>query len=395
MKILHINCVYGKGSTGRIVADLIRYGNNSGLIESFALYGRGEKDIDKCSLKISSEFEAKVHSFLSRCTGQHFAYSPISTNKIIRFINEYSPDVVHLHCLNGNFVNVYKLLDYLKKKSIKTILTLHAEIMHTSGCEHAFDCVKWKTECKNCDVIRGRITSLFRDDAKYAFYRMKRAFANFKDLTIVGVSDWLTERAKQSGVFKDCYPHFATVYNGCDLESFKPTDSHSKFRPQILHVTPNFKHPLKGGKYVIELARLKPEWDFLIVGYNSDEPINLSNVKTIGNISNKQELAQLYSSSNVTLLTSSRETFSMVCLESLACGTPVVGFKAGGPESVFSGEACRFVNYGDLKSLINDIDYFLQVPVNINRLNIVSKFSSENMFNKYLCLYKNQNVSYN
>ena len=54
---------------------------------------------------------------------------------------------------------------------------------------------------------------------------------------------------------------------------------------------------------------------------------------------------------DVTVLTSKKETFSMVVAESLCCGTPVVGFKAGGPEAIAIGEYSEFVEYGDVEGL--------------------------------------------
>ena len=43
------------------------------------LYGRqGNSDLTNV-IKVSSEFEAKIHSVLSRLTGIYFGYSPIAT----------------------------------------------------------------------------------------------------------------------------------------------------------------------------------------------------------------------------------------------------------------------------------------------------------------------------
>ena len=41
----------------------------------------------------------------------------------------------------------------------------------------------------------------------------------------------------------------------------------------------------------------------------------------------------------------------MVTAESLCCGTPVVGFKAGGPETIALLEWSCFVEYGDAEEL--------------------------------------------
>lgn len=71
----------------------------------------------------------------------------------------------------------------------------------------------------------------------------------------------------------------------------------------------------------------------------------------MGSCKSREELASLYSVANVTLMLSKRETYSMVTAESLCCGTPVVGFLAGGPESIAIEKFSAFVEYGDLKAI--------------------------------------------
>jgi glycosyltransferase involved in cell wall biosynthesis len=75
----------------------------------------------------------------------------------------------------------------------------------------------------------------------------------------------------------------------------------------------------------------------------------------LGNISDRKELAKYYSLANVTVITSKKETFSMVVAESLCCGTPVVGFKAGGPEQIALEKWSQFVEHGDVDGLISGI----------------------------------------
>lgn len=393
MRVVHINCVYAIGSTGKIVEDLSKYSVLHGD-EVLVLYGRQGKNLTSNVVKVSSEFEAKVHSLMSRLSGLDFSFSPFATKKVIDILSLYKPDVVHLHCLNGHFVNVYKLIKYLKRQNIPTVLTLHAEIMHTAGCEHAYDCTKWITGCFDCSKIKGRLTHFIRDDSKLAYRKMKEAFTGFDNLTVVSVSDWLSNRARQSAIFKHCNASFTTIENGLDLKSFhllqkaeNPLiEKYNNKSPIILHVTPNFLHPLKGGKYVLELAKVHPEWFFIIVGYNGNE-ILPSNVIAIKHTQSKEELACYYNIADITLLTSKRETFSMVCAESLACGTPVVGFKAGGPESVFIGSFAKFVDFGDIKVLGDTIREMINNNPNIDTDLIRKRFSAEKMAEKYNSIY--------
>lgn len=69
------------------------------------------------------------------------------------------------------------------------------------------------------------------------------------------------------------------IENGVDIEIFKYDKSRSNklitlFKKQgnriILHVTPSILQPLKGGTYVLELARRMQNVIFIIVGYHNE-----------------------------------------------------------------------------------------------------------------------------
>ena len=391
MRVVQVNCVYPTGSTGKIVRSIHLNAIKQGW-DSYVFYGRGERIHEPNVQKFSTEVEAKCHSLFSRATGEQFSYSFFSTKHLISRIQSLNPDVVHLHCLNGHCVNLYHLMNYLKQREIKTVLTLHAEIMHTAGCEHAVDCERFKAICENCTVVQGKITRAFRDDAKVCFLKMKHVMDGFKTLTVVGVSDWLLDRAKQSGIFKDCECHFETVFNGVDTEIFKKKEAFGKLEcgsssPLILHVTPNFNHRLKGGERVIKFAQLHPEWQFLIVGYNGNHSLP-NNIKTMRFTKDMDELVDIYNQADVTLLTSVRETFSMVCAESLCCGTPVVGFLAGGPESISLKQYSQFVQQDDYQALTSAVEGCLYKKIPMAEMKDVYKcYDEETMVNRYFEIY--------
>ena len=50
----------------------------------------------------------------------------------------------------------------------------------------------------------------------------------------------------------------------------------------------------------------------------------------------------------------------MICAETLCCGTPIVGFKAGAPEQISLPDYSRFVEYGDVDALQKAVTQFLQ-----------------------------------
>ena len=116
MKVLQINSVYGKGSTGKITQDLHRALQDRG-IDSVVCYGRGGKVREPGVYKTCGELYSKCNNLLSRFTGIMYGGCFFSTNRLIRIIQKEKPDVVHLQCINGYFVNIYRLVIWLKKRA--------------------------------------------------------------------------------------------------------------------------------------------------------------------------------------------------------------------------------------------------------------------------------------
>ncbi len=393
MKVLQINCVYKFGSTGKIMYDIHNCLLKKGY-ESIVVYGRGEKVQDAGVYKSSTELEGKIHSVFSRLFGVDFGYSPIATAHLFQIIKKEKPDIVHLQCLNGHFVNVYRLLNFLKKNKIKTVLSLHAEIMHTAGCQHAMTCEKWKTTCCDCDQIKGHISKYFRDDAKHCFKLMKNACNGFEDLTVVGVSEWITSRAKQSPIFESA--RFETVVNGIETDVFAPRNTVSvreklnlpQSKKVILHVTPNVHDKEKGIEYVVELAKRMTECQFVVVGGTPKMQHLPENMVFIPVTYNQDKLAEYYSAADCFVMTSSRETCPTVCLEAVACGCPVVGFDTGGVRETIPEGMGEVVEMFDMNAFEQAVRKWAEIKVPndlMDKLHIV--LSRETMTNKYIDIY--------
>ena len=399
MRILQVNVVFPHGSTGKIVKDI-----HTQLIqnnhESIICYGRGEVITEPNVYKIAPEFIMKIQSLRAKLTGYAYAGSYISTYRLINIIKRVKPDIVHIQCPNGYMVNIFKLLDFLKKNNIATVLTLHAEFMYTAGCSHSLDCNKWKTGCGNCPQKgTGLPASKIFDRSAEQWILMRKAFENFNRIIITSVSPWLYQRSNQSPFFRNITQR--VVLNGLDTTIFRPTDSYEirkslniKSERIILHVTPNFKDSLKGGEYILKLAdRLIDEnVKIIILGFNGDKNQLPSNIIPISHVKNQVQLSQYYSMSDVVVLTSKRETFSMICAESLCCGTPVVGFKSGGPESIALNKYTEFVQFGNMEELVKVTLTWIHKKNEIEKElseKAIFKYSREHMFREYLDIYTN------
>ena len=366
MRVFQVNSVYNIGSTGKIVHDMHTIFKRRG-IDSYVVYGRGitsAKTVkDTHVIRLCTEMYAKANTARAIMTGLPYGGCERSTKRLIGLIRELKPDVVHLQCINEHFVNIYTLLEWLGKNRIPTVVTLHSEFMFTANCGHANDCTKWKHGCGNCPNLRDATRSLWLDRTEGSYRKMKRAFESFRgNLYVVSVSPWLEKRALRSPILKD--KKHDVILNGLDTKVFChrkkyshiDTTEYKKYKRIIFHATAMFrdgKEDPKGGWYIIRLAeRLKKDGVLVVVAgkYEIREKLP-DNVKLLGIVRNQDEMAEYYSYADLTLVTSKRETFSMVCAESLCCGTPVAGFEAGGPETIALPLYTMFVPYGDTDEL--------------------------------------------
>lgn len=402
MKVLQVNCVYKKGSTGKIVFDLHKSYLKLG-IDSVVCYGRGEKLREDKVFKTCGECYSKVNNLYSRVTGIMYGGCFFSTHKLKQIILSERPDVVHLHCINGYFVNIYRLVSFLRDQQINTLLTLHAEFMYTGGCGYAFECNQWRDAggcgVSECPRWRTETGSLFRDRTSTMWKQMNNAFDGFEKLIVTSVSPWLRERAASSAIMGQ--KKNITVLNGVNINIFRPqpvdglrAELGLEGKKVLLHVTAYFKKDrshIKGGFYVMELAKRlthNPEIVILVAGPNEEIPDSPNNIVFLGSISSQEKLAALYTLANITLLTSERETFSMVTVESLCCGTPVVGFSAGGPESIALEGCSNFVSHGDVLALAEAVQRCLATDKpDWVKVEAQKRYSSDCMVSEYMKCY--------
>jgi glycosyltransferase involved in cell wall biosynthesis len=200
---------------------------------------------------------------------------------------------------------------------------------------------------------------------------MKQAFDGMGDtLTVLSVSPWLKERAMQSPILAE--KSHRVVMNGLDTAVFCPGEDNGLKEAYgladkriVFHATAAFSDDpahLKGGYYLLKLAEQWKDEPIQIVVAAGETALSETpppNVTLLGRVEDPRQLAAWYRAADVTVITSRRETFSMVCAESLCCGTPVVGFAAGGPETIALPAYSQFVEQGDVEGLRRGIEQMM------------------------------------
>lgn len=352
VRVMLIDVNYRGSSTGEIVGRLRDYLIENGS-EAYVCYGRGEESGDESVYKFGLDAETALHALITRVTGWTGRFSPLSTQRLIRRIDEFNPDVIHIHELHAYFVDYGRLLKHIAKKGIPVVFTFHCEFMHTGKCGYAYDCQRYLMGCGECPRLREYPKTLTFDHTRAMLKEKIRLIGGMERLICCAPSGWLARRAEESLL---PVGSVNVVFNGLDTDVFRPVDA-TKLRselglsdkPVMLAVAPDYQDPRKGLDALVALAKRMPEYRLVLVGGNAPE--SSGNILSVGSVKQRERLAEYYSMADVFLLTSQFETFSMTCAEALCCGTPVAGFKAGAPEGVFPKEYAEFVEYGDTQAL--------------------------------------------
>lgn len=382
MKVVQINAVYEYSSTGRTTMEL-----------DLALKRLGHKSYVFCTNKadeengifcMGSSSSRAIHGFLSRLTGLQGYFSFHATRSMLKKLDEIKPDVVHLGNLHGNYIHVNMLLDYLIKNQIPTVITLHDCWLFTGHCCHYLEdnCNRWQYGCGKCPSRRKWNKSWFFDRSAKVYRDRKERFTKLKRLTVVGVSDWVTNECRKSFMKENA--EFCRIYNWIDLDTFVPKAHEENSRPMILSVSHEWSE-VKGLSDIVNIAKENQDCDFVLVGgmpQNYDIP---SNMKAVGMVNDVKELVKYYQKADIFLHLSYQETFGKVIAEALACGTPAIVYDVTAMPELIGPGCGMVVPKGDWKRAGNAIRELLSRKCDPQN---VRNFSEENFDKEKLIMQK-------
>ena len=390
------------GSTGTIMLSIDKYARKAGMKTYMTSVNNRSSAADYPSnhIAIGTILEKHIHRKLAYLTGNEGGYSYFATKRLLKTIDKIQPDIIHLHNLHINYVNLGLLFDYLKShSSIKLVWTLHDCWAYTGHCRY-YDmegCDRWQTQCHDCKVYRSYPQSRI-DNSDKMYRRKKTWFLGVPNLALVTPSKWLNDEIKKS--FLKDYDSYI-ISNGIDTNVFSFRKSNIREEYELgdkFVIVGSAYHwsKRKGYDCFIKLAKMLDDgFSILLVGGMSDEQekeCDRNGIKHIPLVSSKERLAEVYSAGNVFFNPTREEMFGLVNIEAEACGIPVITFDSGGsPECI--GEGCGFVvNKEDVSGAAEKIRWLRDHTEIVDSGNIrdwAKGFESERTYKAYLDLYRN------
>lgn len=392
MKILLINSVVDYGSTGKITRDLadeLAKNNHEVIIA----YGRNESKINEFTFNISNKIELAWHFLMTRLFGRHGLHSSFATRKLIKKIRDFNPDIIHIHNLHGYYLNVPKLMKYLKNmKNVKIVWTMH-DMWAISGSSAHYShagCKLWDEGCVRCNDPKEYPKSFFFDREVRNFQWKKKSFSDFNDLTIIAVSEWQKKELKKS--FLKQY-EIVKIYNGVEFNLFPPKKTLNKPKNKIalLGVSTDWRSR-KGLDDFIELAnKNQNKYMITLVGLSEKQVKSIPDyINGLKKTNNFKELVQHYQTNDVFLNLSVEETMGMTTVEALASGTPAVVYDKTAVPEIIDNTVGAITPAGNIDKLGESIDDVVKRNISTEVCVDFAKkrYSKKNMMEQYFRIYK-------
>ena len=405
MRIAQINMMHN-GSTGKIMLGRAACARAAGHeVRTFSpVYFVRRGKMPKPTIEGHSYFgsreENALHTVLAEVTGFQGCFSYFGTRQLLRMLDEFQPDIIHLHNLHNRTIDLPMLFRYIKKRRIRTVWTLHDCWSFTGQCPHFVmaDCDRWKTGCHDCPQTRS-YPKAYVDRTRFMWAHKRRWFTGVEDLTLVTPSRWLAGLVQQSWMKE--YP-VRVIPNGIDRAVFRPAESdfrekyHLEDRFLLMGVAFDWGER-KGLDVFIELARrLPPRFAIVLVG--TDDAVDRQlpeNILSIHRTENQRQLAELYTAADLFVNPTREENYPTVNMEALACGTPVLTFATGGSPEIPDEHCGITVPCGDVDALENAIleqerTRHLTTAACLARAEC---FEQSGRYREYIALYEQQEKS--
>lgn len=403
MNVLHISeSDYNGGGA------IAQYRLHRGLIESgisskMLVFDKITDDesvalIDGNVRKKFRKYNLALNMFLNRKTGftkKHYVKFPGLGIGVINKRNYYSADIVHLGWIERGILTIADI----KKIPCPVVWTAHTLWPISDGSQYYYQDGYHAFKRTEIPSVPGSFFEKFL--RRYRQY----SWRNRNDW-VACPSKWVTSLAMTTPFFEKSRIRYIGHY--IDLEYWRPInkiearncfgfDQHEFII--CLGATNISKNIAKGYRLAVEVfekifSKYGNKVRFVVFGSGKQlDELNRFNVLQVGKISHKK-MRVLFSAADCCLNTSTLETFCLVVQESMACGTPCVGFPVGAIHEMINHKKNGYLAKPfDSNDLVAGIEWLIEDPKRLIRLgknarkSICEDFGKKNTIEKYIELY--------
>jgi glycosyltransferase involved in cell wall biosynthesis len=348
--------------------------------------------------KISIQYDWEIEIYKNevkkvRSEILEMANLPVSNVDITSLAEYKKCDIVHFHW-------VADFLDwptFFKKNKKPVVWTLHDRNPFL-GVEHVKDDVLG-IDSKGKPIRRIRSIEELTVEEKWMKLK-KQSISQCKNIHIVSPSRWIYQEAIDSDMFNQ-FSHYY-IPNSVPSEIYKlksKIESRNTFSipPDkiVLLFVADVMNKLHKGYIFLEKAieNLKNTDIILCSVGKSNKVIQSENVIHIDYVKDEIVMAELYSAADAFIIPSIEDNLPNTMLESLMCGTPVIGFPIGGiAETIEDGVNGYLCDEISVNALEKTIRKYIENKNLFNReqisLDARKKFSGDIQARAYLDLYK-------
>lgn len=414
MKILHLSAADVKGGAAR-AAYRLHQGLRGAGVESRMLVQYKSADDSHVQLCASESRLEALQMRLHRGTvmraqqkiaeshlldAEYFSVDRAALGKI-PLSRVGRPDVINLHFVAG-FLDLPLTLVKLSRIA-PVVWTLHDMNPFTGGCHYNDGCTRFVEQCGNCPQLSSKRSNDMSNQIWQSKDRVYRS-VDAKRLHVVTVCRWMNEEVRRSTLLE---PFQSTVIPyGIDTDIFAPLEKlvtrsalQLPLEPKIvLFVAASLQARRKGfGQFLEAMKSLAGRDDVLLLSVGSHCPELPEGVRHqhIENISDERLMSMVYSTADLFVIPSLQDNLPNTVMESMACGTPVVGFDVGGiPDMVRNGETGQLVPLGDTQALGDTVRELLEDETRRQALSegcrrvVLNEYQLPHQAANYLALYQ-------
>lgn len=274
-----------------------------------------------------------------------------------------------------DIINLHWIADFIDYKSffgacagrVPIIWTLHDANPFLGGC-HYFEDTQYLSEKIGKGLSLGDKGRSDIDNEIYLFKKRIYDSLQSSQLHFVAPSKWLATEAKKSYLLS----RFGVSYIPYSLDPmiFKPMNK--KFCRELFNISEeakvimfcadSIKNKRKGFDLLLEsFAKLPEDITCIAIG-DAKEPVENTKITFLGKLTDERIISCAYNSADLFVIPSREDNLPNTVLESIACGTPVIGSNVGGiPDMVRDGETGFLFEKGNSEDLARKIKFFFSL----------------------------------